>query len=336
MRDLDQPVRNGNARRGTVASEGDGPVTSRDESVPIVPGDRLLDVAAALAQGATRMHTRLSHLEPQDRDDLLELVSDQVSEIVALWIDLVRDVVSTDDHQGTAGARRSAPPAPRPPTPRQAAPRPPAPPPALWGGPDSEAGDNVVEHDRPAESPWRARPDVPRQQWEPPTGPDTAGRAVDRHEIDRLTRDELTGVLNRQAGLEALGREVDRCRRSGERMVLGFLNVDRLKILNESKGPRAGDEVLRKVASALRATLRSYDVVVRLGGDEFLFSLPGADAATAELRFNEFSVLLGEEAPGTTASVGLAELRERDTLDDLISRADATLAKNRRNRRQLP
>jgi diguanylate cyclase (GGDEF)-like protein len=116
--------------------------------------------------------------------------------------------------------------------------------------------------------------------------------------------------------------------------VLGFLNVDRLKALNEARGPRVGDELLRKVASALRATLRSYDVVVRLGGDEFLFSLPGADLATAELRFNEFSVLLGEEAPGTTASVGFAELRERDTLDDLISRADAALVKNRRGRRR--
>jgi len=199
-----------------------------------------------------------------------------------------------------------------------------------------ETADKVTENARGVEAPWRARPDVPPKRRERPPGPAASGPVVDRYEIDRLTRDELTGVLNRQAGLEALGREVERCRRSSEKMVLGFLNVDRLRILNESKGRRTGDEVLRKVAAALRATLRSYDVVVRLRGDEFLFSLPGADVATAELRFNEFSVLLGEEAPGTTASVGLAELRERDTLDDLISRADSALAKNRRNRRHVP
>ena len=122
------------------------------------------------------------------------------------------------------------------------------------------------------------------------------------YEGDRLTRDELTGVLNRQAGFAALGRELDRCRRAGERFVLGYLNVDGMKEVNGHEGLRGGDELLRKVTAALRATLRSYDVIMRLGGDEFLFSLPGADMATAELRANEFGVILAEEAPGGSAS----------------------------------
>jgi diguanylate cyclase (GGDEF)-like protein len=152
------------------------------------------------------------------------------------------------------------------------------------------------------------------------------------YEGDRLTRDELTGVLNRQAGFAALGRELDRCRRAGERFVLGYLNVDGLKEVNGHEGLRGGDELLRKVTAALRATLRSYDVIMRLGGDEFLFSLPGADMATAELRANEFGVILAEEAPGGSASVGFAELRGNDTLDEIISRAEIELVKSRRSR----
>ena len=331
MRDLDQPVRNGSARLDTVPGEGGGRVTARDDGTPVVPADRLLDVAGALSEGASRMHARLRHLDPHDRDEILELVSNQVSEIVGLWVDLVRDVVSTGGEPVSGGWKNTvtAPPAA---VTQPSSPIPPAGP--ARGINHEPAGHEPAGHEPADEPSWRTAAAPTQQRWEAPFSPEATGRDVARHEIERTTRDELTGVFNRQAGLSALGREVDRCRRSNERLVLGFLNVDRLKTLNESKGPRAGDEILRKVASALRATLRSYDVVVRLGGDEFLFSLPGADMATAEMRYNEFSVLLGEEAPGTTASVGLAELRERDTLDDLISRADATLVKNRRSLRR--
>ncbi len=149
---------------------------------------------------------------------------------------------------------------------------------------------------------------------------------------EALTRDELTGVLNRKAGFASLGREIDRCRQTGARFILGYLNVDSLSATNERHGPRAGDELLRKVTAALRATLRSYDVILRLGGDEFLFSLPGADMATAEQRLKEFRVILAEEAPGASASVGFAELRRGDSLDDLVARADSALIQSRRPR----
>jgi diguanylate cyclase (GGDEF)-like protein len=105
-----------------------------------------------------------------------------------------------------------------------------------------------------------------------------------------------------------------------------------LKDVNSHAGLRGGDELLRKVTAALRATLRSYDVIMRLGGDEFLFSLPGADMTTAELRANEFGVILAEEAPGASASVGFGELRGNDTLDEIISRAEVELVRSRRSR----
>jgi len=184
-----------------------------------------------------------------------------------------------------------------------------------------------------AETAGRREGDAPgRALWTTPLRSVKVDDTENDYEGDRLTRDELTGVLNRQAGFAALGRELDRCRRAGERFVLGYLDVDGLKEVNSSVGPRAGDELLRKVTAALRATLRSYDVIMRLGGDEFLFSLPGADRATAELRANEFGVILAEEAPGASASVGFGELRGNDTLDEIISRAEIELVKSRRSR----
>ncbi|HUY64611.1 MAG TPA: GGDEF domain-containing protein [Acidimicrobiales bacterium] len=243
------------------------------------------------------MHEQLRHLDPDERDALLDLVTGQIGDIVALWAELVRGVVSpeaaTGERLASVADERTVRSDPLPAT----------------------GGDVRVLPDPPEASPYR------RQTPQPPAV--TAER-------DGLTRDELTGVLNRQAGFASLERELERCRQSGARFIVGYLNVDGLRHVNEAHGPRAGDELLRKVTSALRATLRSYDVILRLGGDEFLFSLPGADMATAEQRLKEFRVILAEEAPGGSASVGFAELRRGDCLDELIARADASLRQSRR------
>jgi len=332
MQDLDDGPRLGRRRLSAVRDERPEPDTAdapdpTTESAPgaalttVVPAHRLLEVAGALSDGAARLHDRLRHLEPAQRDAVVDLVADQVTEIVKLWADMVRGVVSTAEE-----------------------------PPGTDDHADDHADDRAVdlEEDRPVRTglprsprPGRAEDDHPARIPGAHTGVDEERapglrreRAEAARDTDRLTRDQLTGVFNRQAGFAALGREIDRCRRGGERFILGYLNVDGLKVVNDTRGPRAGDELLRKVTAALRATLRSYDVISRLGGDEFLFSLPGADMATAELRFKEFAVILAEEAPGSSASVGFAELRQHDTLDDLVADSEAAMLKSRRTRRR--
>jgi diguanylate cyclase (GGDEF)-like protein len=311
MQDPGDDPRVGHRRLSSIQGERGTPTVNPPDQ-PVVPAQRLLKVASTLSDGATRLHEQLRHLEPSERDAVLELVADQVTEIVSLWADLVRGVVSSDEAPSAdIGAVDEA-----------AEPR----------GATVVTGHrrNRDAGDHPARLPNA-------QSVREPAGPAPAPRhdpvEVSR-DSDRLTRDELTGVLNRQAGFAALGREIDRCRRSSERFVLGYLNVDRMKVVNDSRGSRAGDEVLRKVTAALRATLRSYDVIARLGGDEFLFSLPGSDMSTAELRFKEFAVILAEEAPGSTASVGFADLHQHDTLDDLIAAAEIAMLKGRRARRR--
>ncbi|HLN41937.1 MAG TPA: diguanylate cyclase [Acidimicrobiales bacterium] len=321
MQDLGDDPRAGRRRLSTIQGERGTP-TVTPQDAPVVPAQRLLKVATALSEGATKLHEQLRHLEPSERDALLELVADQVTEIVSLWADLVRGVVSSDEAPPADPRARAEEPGPRSATPL-ASHRPPRP-----------ADDHPARLTTPEPEPARAR--VRELGREPVEAPPAARHepAETGRDSDRVTRDELTGVLNRQAGFAALGRDIDRCRRSGERFVLGYLNVDRMKVVNDARGSRAGDEVLRKVTAALRATLRSYDVIARLGGDEFLFSLPGSDIPTAELRFKEFAVILAEEAPGSTASVGFADLHEHDTLDDLIAAAESAMLKGRRARRR--
>jgi diguanylate cyclase (GGDEF)-like protein len=321
MPDADDDPRGRRRLSAIQGDRGSPAVIPQDSSV--VPAHRLLDVASALSDGATKLHAELRHLEPAPRDALLALVAGQVTEIVRLWADLVRGVVSADERP-PAEPTRTPTSGLRPATPF-AGPRP------SHDGVDHPARLSVRDLARaPAHE---AANDAVREPPEPPPVIRAEPIEEPRHS-DRLSRDELTGVLNRQAGFVALSREIDRCRRSGELFVLGYLNVDRMKVINDARGPRAGDEVLRKVTAALRATLRSYDVIARLGGDEFLFSLPGSDLATAELRFKEFAVILAEEAPGSTASVGFAELQPHDTLDDLIAGAETAMLQGRRARRR--
>ncbi|HXQ75666.1 MAG TPA: GGDEF domain-containing protein [Acidimicrobiales bacterium] len=359
MQDLDDGVRVGRGRLSAISGEAATKVRPFLDDIPVVPGPRLLAVASALSDGATLMHARLRHLDPDERDAILDMLAGQLSGIVGLWADLVRDVVPTADadrdptpetapRSETRPRTESHPSAQRPtltdgrrrgeatvagPAVGSA----PAAQPGPGPGPEPGPGVRLLPRREP-QTPGRPAETAHRELWATPLRSvkvaerdgDPAGDPDSAYEGDRLTRDELTGVLNRQAGFAALGRDLDRCRRAGERFVIGYLDVDGLKDVNSTAGSRAGDELLRKVTAALRATLRSYDVIMRLGGDEFLFSLPGADMATAELRANEFGVILAEESRGGSASIGFAELGGDDTLDEIISRAETELVKNRR------
>jgi diguanylate cyclase (GGDEF)-like protein len=144
--------------------------------------------------------------------------------------------------------------------------------------------------------------------------------------------DGLTGALRRDRGLADLEREIDRARRSDGRLVLAFVDVDGLKAINDVHGHAAGDQLLRDVAVALRTGLRSYDLVIRYGGDEFLCALPGSDIEGARRRFDEVARELTERDPKASVSTGLAKLEHADTLDEFTARADAALYAGRRPR----
>jgi diguanylate cyclase (GGDEF)-like protein len=144
--------------------------------------------------------------------------------------------------------------------------------------------------------------------------------------------DDLTGAMLRRVGLGAIQREMDRTRRSGERLVVAYVDVDGLKAVNDTAGHIAGDVLLANVAESITHDLRSYDVICRFGGDEFLCSLADQDASGASERFQQIGTRLSDLTSGATITVGFAERRKDDTLQGLIARADATLLAIRRRR----
>jgi two-component system cell cycle response regulator len=92
--------------------------------------------------------------------------------------------------------------------------------------------------------------------------------------------DSLTGLLNRGAVLEQLNKELVRASRRGAPVAVLMGDLDHFKNINDEHGHAAGDAVLREAARRLKAGVRAYDSVGRLGGEEFIAVLPECDAKT--------------------------------------------------------
>jgi diguanylate cyclase (GGDEF)-like protein len=161
---------------------------------------------------------------------------------------------------------------------------------------------------------------------------DRAQAAIDRRYAGL---DELTGVFRRGTGSAQLRHEIDRARRSDHPLSLAMIDVDGLKRVNDVHGHAAGDVLLQDTAEAITSGLRSYDVTVRWGGDEFVCALPGISLKDAERRLVEIGHDLGTRHPGASFTTGLAGLSAEDDLESLTGRADAALYEARRDGRPL-
>lgn len=152
-----------------------------------------------------------------------------------------------------------------------------------------------------------------------------------RHELAYEGLDGLTGVLRRRVGLAAIQREMDRVERSGDPLVLAFVDLIGLKAINDTQGHAAGDGALQDIAGCISRDLRSYDLVTRIGGDEFVCTLSGQSVKQAEERYREISLRLAERSSGARMTVGFAEYQPGDTLEGLINRADQAMIRGRRS-----
>jgi diguanylate cyclase (GGDEF)-like protein len=158
---------------------------------------------------------------------------------------------------------------------------------------------------------------------------DRARAALDR---ELSESDDLTGVRRRGPGLIQLAKEIDRTRRASQPLALAFIDVDALKRVNDTQGHLAGDALLRSMADALRTRLRSYDLIIRVGGDEFVCALPDSNVEKVRHRFTEAGVALAASPTGGSITVGYAQLSDGDSAEKLIARADADLLARRRVR----
>jgi diguanylate cyclase (GGDEF)-like protein len=165
---------------------------------------------------------------------------------------------------------------------------------------------------------------------------DRAAAALYRAEALRQRQlaavDPLTGARRRDLGLDELRQAVDRAQRTSGQLVAAFVDVDGLKAINDTAGHAAGDAVLVAVVEALHKHLRSYDVVVRLGGDEFLCAIPDLSVTQARARFAAVAAQLAAAPVPCAITVGFAAPVPGEDADDLVARADAELLARRRER----
>ncbi len=151
--------------------------------------------------------------------------------------------------------------------------------------------------------------------------------------IEIGTSDEMTGVLNRRGYQVRLETERRRCERSAQAISVLYLDLNRLKVVNDRYGHRAGDQLIKALVANLRPLLRSCDALGRLGGDEFCVALPGADSATAQgvatglrERLAAAPLQVGGEYVTLSVSVGIHTAQAAQvTGDELIDRADAAM-----------
>lgn len=151
-----------------------------------------------------------------------------------------------------------------------------------------------------------------------------------RADVERAHVDDLTGVFTRGFGLVEMQHQIERAHRSSEPLTLAFVDVDALKQVNDRDGHAAGDEVLRAVGAELKAALRSYDPIVRLGGDEFICAFTDTSIQAAARRVEEIRQALG---PKASISVGLAELAPGESLAGVTARGDTELYRVKAQRR---
>lgn len=165
-----------------------------------------------------------------------------------------------------------------------------------------------------------------------------ADLVINQLELRTLSqRDDLTGCLSRRAFLE-LAEAAQRGRATDAKgSALLLFDLDHFKAINDTYGHPAGDEVLRKVAKAVAATLRKGDQFGRLGGEEFGVLLTGVDAADALTLAERLRLTIADvradRCPPVTASIGLSLLGGDTDVDNLFNRADAALYRAKRGGR---
>ncbi len=155
----------------------------------------------------------------------------------------------------------------------------------------------------------------------------------DEQLIQLAETDPLTRLFNRRHFDRRLDGEFQRAQRTGEPLGLLVLDVNSFKQINDVLGHRVGDDMLRLVADAMRRTVRTYDVPVRYGGDEFAVILPNAEEG-ASARVGERIVTAVASsipkavlaaAPGVGLSVGVATIPPAQEGKSLVDRADAAM-----------
>ncbi|NNC53037.1 MAG: GGDEF domain-containing protein [Erythrobacter sp.] len=165
-------------------------------------------------------------------------------------------------------------------------------------------------------------------------------RAIERAEQAerQANTDPLTGIANRRFIMGELDRRIVWARDTGGPLSVVVFDIDHFKTVNDRHGHMIGDRVIAKVANIASAQTRENDEVGRIGGEEFLWIMPGCDSAAAlraaeRLRWAIEAGTHGAPLPAVTISAGHAVVRNGDSALVLFARADEALYEAKRKGR---
>jgi len=165
---------------------------------------------------------------------------------------------------------------------------------------------------------------------------------ANHEDLERLVNiDSLTGLYNRRATMHRLDEEIKNAGRYSDSLSLSLLDIDYFKKVNDQYGHLVGDDVLEKIATLLRRSVRETDVVGRHGGEEFLIILSKTDLSSAEIvtervrKLIEAAEMADSEGNvfNITVSQGLVSYEPGEDLESLVSRADDALYRAKENGR---
>lgn len=149
------------------------------------------------------------------------------------------------------------------------------------------------------------------------------------------THDHLTGIYNRQKFDELYKEEFKRFNRYGSNISLIIFDIDDFKIVNDTYGHQAGDNVLKKLARFTQSVLRTSDVFARWGGEEFVILMPHTDLNTAVQKAqqicNGINTLHFDLIDSITCSFGVTEIIKTDTETSAFNRADKAMYHSKSN-----
>ncbi len=158
----------------------------------------------------------------------------------------------------------------------------------------------------------------------------TEARQLSEQLTYQASHDTLTGLTNRRDFETRLKRALERLSAAPSGHVVAYIDLDQFKVINDTCGHVAGDELLRQLGRILNANLRTSDTLARLGGDEFGLLLENCSLENASLvveklhaAFDEFRFVWDDKHFNLGASIGLVPINEAATVSEILSQADA-------------
>lgn len=148
---------------------------------------------------------------------------------------------------------------------------------------------------------------------------------------ERAMRDGLTGIFNRQYFFDLMQEEYYKAVENNNYLAIIMFDVDKFKSINDEYGHLVGDKVLRSITNSVNQIIRDFDIFARYGGDEFVIGLPNTDptaankvAARIKNNINQIE-FEKEKRLKVSCSIGIINLTNEKSIEDLIDKADKAL-----------